>query len=264
MIWNPSPEIFSVSVFGLFDLSPRWYGALFALGFAAAYGVMTWVIKRESKPRAMLDDLLIYVMVGTIAGARLGHCLFYEPARYLSNPIEILFVWQGGLASHGAAIGIIFSCWLFSRRKKKSPSFWWILDRVSLTVPLAGGLVRLGNFMNSEILGKPTGSDWGVIFSRIDQVPRHPAQLYEAISYFLIFGILWFYYKRRGASTPPAAIFGSMMAMIFTARFVIEFWKEYQVAFEAQLPLSMGQLLSLPLIAIGIYLFATSGRRAKN
>lgn len=257
MVWNVSPEIFSLG-----PISLRWYGMLFALGFVLAYGYLRKVFKDEGKPAESLDQLLIYVVIGTIAGARLGHCFFYEPMRYLENPMEILFVWHGGLASHGGAIGILTSIYLFSRKHKNFP-FLWTTDRVSLTVPLAGACVRLGNFMNSEILGKVTDQPWGIVFSRVDQSPRHPAQLYEAIIYIFVFFILHFVYRQKKSRTPRGLIFGLLFVMLFTARFFVEFVKENQVDFESNLALNMGQVLSIPAVALGLWMIYRAVKKEK-
>jgi prolipoprotein diacylglyceryl transferase len=230
---------------------------LFATGFVLAYVYLSKVFPKEGRPKGELDELLIYVVVGTIVGARLGHCLFYEPMRYLENPIEILFVWKGGLASHGGALGILTSIWLFSRRKN-TRSFLWLTDRVCLTVPLAGACVRLGNFMNSEIVGKPTESAFGIIFDRVDKLPRHPTQLYEAAIYLVIFFITDAVYRRKRERTPEGMILGLMLVLLFTARFFVEFLKENQVDFESALPVNMGQLLSVPAVAAGLWMLVRS------
>jgi len=248
MHWAPSPEILS---FG--PLALRWYGMLFAAGFILAYVYLSKIFPKEGRPKGELDELLIYIVVGTVVGARLGHCLFYEPMRYLENPLEILFIWHGGLASHGAAIGIIVACWLFSRRPG-TRSFLWITDRVCLTVPMAGASIRLGNFFNSEIIGKQTDVPWAVIFERVDSVPRHPSQLYEALIYIIIFLVNHMIYRRQREKTPEGLIFGSLFIMLFTARILIEFTKENQVDFESSLPLNMGQLLSIPAVLFGVWM----------
>lgn len=256
MTWDVSPIMFSV-----LGRDVRWYGVLFATGFALCYVTLRKVFPKEGRSIEELDQLLMYVLIGTVAGARLGHCLFYEPERYLENPLEILFVWQGGLASHGGALGILVSIWLFAWKRKFNPSVWWLWDRVCLTVPIAGACVRLGNFFNSEIIGRPTDMPWSVIFSRVDEVPRHPSQLYEALSYLLIFGYMLWDYWRRDGRIPKGYFLGLCIASIFSVRILIEFTKENQEAFEASLPLNMGQLLSIPFVVIGIWLMWRSTRR---
>lgn len=244
--WNPSPEILSLG-----PLSLRWYGLLFASGFVAAYLLLKKIFNRQKIPLQVLDRLLMHVAVGTVVGARLGHCLFYDPTYYLSHPLEIFMIWKGGLASHGGALGILIGCWIFSR-KQKYLNFLETLDHVCLTVPLAGAFIRLGNLMNSEIYGKPTEVPWAFIFEKVDLLPRHPAQLYEAIAYFLIFIGIFSFYRRHKYRLPEGAIFGLCISSIFTARFILEFFKEAQAEFENNLVLSMGQLLSIPFVIIGL------------
>lgn len=251
-IWSQSPEIFKIGPFAL-----RWYSLLFVLSFIVGYEIMRKIFKAEGKPEKDLDSLTFYMIIGTVLGARIGHCLFYSPAYYLTNPIEIFKVWEGGLASHGAAIGILTALWLFVK-KKKIYDYMWILDRIVIVVALSGLFIRTGNFFNSEILGKPTNLPIGVIFSSFDVLPRHPAQLYEAIAYFALFIVLYLMYKKSNGAPVPGRMFGFFLIVGFTARFLIEFTKEIQVAFEKYLPLDMGQLLSLPLIAVGIYFYYKS------
>ena len=188
--------------------------------------------------------------IGTIVGARLGHCFFYEPGYYLSNPGEILKIWHGGLASHGAAIGIIIAIWLFIRKEKKE--FTWAIDRVAIVVALSGFFIRTGNLMNSEIYGIETTVPWGFVFLRNGETaPKHPTQIYEALAYLIIFGILmWIYWRKKGEYIQGTLI-SLTLILIFVARFFIEFLKEDQVAFEASMSLNMGQLLSIPFIILG-------------
>ena len=167
----------------------------------------------EHYPDKDIDDLLVYVMIGTIVGARLGHVLFYNPGFYLSNPVEILKVWEGGLASHGAAIGNLLALYLFTQ-KKKIYNYLWLVDRVVISVALGGSLVRIGNFFNSEIIGAPTDVPWAIVFKRIDMIPRHPSQLYEALAYLIIFFILISIYNRKKANTQPGFLFGFFLAGI--------------------------------------------------
>jgi len=257
--WSPDPSIFRTTIFGL-TVEPRWYGLLFALGFLIGFYIMRGVFRREDKPVPDLDFLLIYLVGGTIIGARLGHILFYAPGYYFANPVEILQIQKGGLASHGGLIGVLFAIWLYSRRRDDQP-FIWLLDRLSVPVALTGAFIRLGNLFNSEILGTPTDLPWAFVFTLRDDVPRHPAQLYESISYFLIFLFLGALYRRYGEDTPRGLLFGYFMTLIFGVRFLIEFVKASQAHFEMHLPLSMGQLLSIPAILIGVY-FLWNARRS--
>jgi phosphatidylglycerol:prolipoprotein diacylglycerol transferase len=254
--WNVDPEIFSIG-----PLSIRWYGLLFATAFLVGYIVFTRFLATERLTSEMMDKLLIYIAIGTVIGARLGHCFFYEPEYFLKNPVEILKIWKGGLASHGAAIGILLSLWLYIRKYKLS--FLWLIDRIVIVVALGGAFIRLGNLFNSEIYGRQTDLPWGFKFVRdkiydpntgdlLPTVARHPTQLYEAFSYILIFVLLFVFYRRRNMKVRDGFIFGVFMILLFTARFLIEFVKNDQVAFEAGMKFNMGQLLSLPFILAGV------------
>jgi len=348
IIWDVNPELFSIG-----KLAPRWYGPLFALGFFVGQYILTKIFTIEKRPLKEVETITIYMVVATIIGARLGHCLFYEPDYFLANPLEILFIWQGGLASHGAGIAIFLSMWLYTR-KNKEISFFYIMDRVAITVALAACFIRLGNLTNSEIIGTPTSVSHGFVFmnstttfvkeafkgqiTSIDVVgngtdstfngnyltgidikmnvksfgsgdfaemasqniresiyaapeygehlilsksknavkvgeqgrngtevtvkawgiPRHPSQLYESISSLILFFLLLFLYSRKKAQTPEGMLFGIFMIWIFTLRFFYEFIKESQVAFENDMPLNMGQLLSIPMVTIGIIVLVKS------
>ena len=243
--WNVNPEIFHI-----WGLSVRWYGLLFAAAFYFGYILFTRFLKLEKIPLEVLDKLTVYMAIGTVVGARLGHCLFYEPDYYLSHPFEIIKIWHGGLASHGAAIGILISLYLFSKKTKRT--FFWTADRIVITVALAGFFIRMGNLMNSEIYGVQTSLPWGFIFEREGEtVPKHPTQIYEALSYLLIFGILlWQYYKAKGKPR-EGLLFSLFLILVFTARFLIEFIKNDQVGFEKSMALNMGQILSIPFVLIG-------------
>jgi len=250
--WNPDPEIFRIG-----GIAIRWYGLLFASSFFFGYLILLRVFKKENVPVSYLDTLTTYMIVGTIVGARLGHCLFYEPQYYLSHPVKILMIWEGGLASHGAGIGIVLSLLVFSYLKKKP--FLWVIDRIVIVVALSGFLIRMGNLMNSEIFGIPTNLPWGFYFARASNPaeafdPRHPTQLYEGLSYLLIFAYLIWYYYRKDGKPAPGFLFGVFLVLVFGVRFLIEFIKEPQVGFEKQLLLNMGQLLSIPFIISGLIL----------
>lgn len=368
IIWSANPEIFP----NVDWLPVRWYGLLFALGFVISQQLMYYIFKAEGKPTKDVDILTLYLIIATIIGARLGHVLFYEPLRYLQNPISILKTWEGGLASHGAAIGIMTSLWLYvnyhidinpfklrfiwRKRKKEGQSFLWVADRIVIMVALTGALIRFGNFVNAEIIGIPTRSENGVVFARdvIDRleympqvkkvrikkdeitsvdkngfvpvqiivdfdpkvssnklastivttniktilsgyeyvamhihepfshpirfeinktgnnnfraiiktkaIPRHPAQLYESFSTLLLFFILFAMWYKTKEKTPHGKLFGVFMVILFTLRFLYEFIKENQVAFEDNLTLNMGQWLSIPLILLGIYVLVFQKR----
>ncbi|MEO8232128.1 MAG: prolipoprotein diacylglyceryl transferase [Ignavibacteriota bacterium] len=247
IFWNVSPEIVKLG-----PITLRWYGLLFASGFVFGYLILTKIYKLEKKPQADLEQLSIYVILGTVIGARLGHCLFYDPVYYLSHPIEIIKVWEGGLASHGAAIGILIAIYLLTK-KQKDKTMLWILDRVVIVVALAAVLIRLGNLFNSEILGKATDVPWAFIFARVDDVPRHPAQLYEAIFYLISFIILYFIYYKTDKKSKQGFLFGLFLVLIFGFRFFVEFVKMEQSPFEKGMVLDMGQLLSIPFVLGGFY-----------
>jgi len=267
--WNVDPEIFN-----LFGFSIRYYGLLFVTGLLISVQILGWVFKKENIAKENLDKLSIYGMVGILIGARIGHCLFYEPAYYLSNPLEMLlpirFLSEGGikftgyegLASHGGALGLIIALIIYSR-KTKQPILLTI-DLIAIVAGLGGGFIRLANLMNSEIIGIPTTKPWAFIFERIDDIPRHPAQLYEVISYFLIFIIMITLYKTKRERLKNGFLFGLSLVLIFTARFFIEFIKERQVAFEENLKLDMGQILSIPYIIIGIGLIIYGIRKTNR
>lgn len=245
--WSVSPEIFSIG-----PITLRWYGLLFALSFFIGYIIMQRIFKKENQPITLLDELATYMIISTVIGARLGHVLFYEPLSYLQHPLDILKIWQGGLASHGAAVGILIALYIFARRKNKP--YFWALDRVVIVVALAGFFIRTGNLMNSEIYGKPTDLPWAFIFTRINDIPRHPTQIYEGMSYLATFFFLLNYYYKKNGSPRPGDIFGMFLIAIFGMRIIIEFLKEPQVGFENQLTFNMGQMLSLPFVIAGIYL----------
>ncbi len=259
--WDVSPEILDLGI-----LKIRWYGLLFACAFVACYYVLYWVFRKENRTQKDLESLTIYLVLATVIGARLGHCLFYDPDYYLANPIEMLKVWEGGLASHGAGFGILFALWLYVR-KHKDMGYLWLLDRVSVVVPLAAIFVRLGNFFNSEIVGMPSDLPWAVIFVRdtakehMPLVARHPSQMYEALAYLITFITCLFVYRKYKTATPGGRIMGLMLAMLFTARFFIEYLKENQSAFESGLYLDMGQYLSIPFILTGLFFFIRSYRK---
>ena len=248
--WDVDPVMFTLG-----PLSIRWYGALFSGSFLISYIWLIKLFKQEKVPLKILDGLTTTMIIATIIGARLGHCLFYEPDVYLKNPIETLKIWNGGLASHGAAIAIVIGIYIYSR-KTKIP-FLWYLDRVVIFTALAGAFIRFGNLMNSEIFGEITSLPWGFYFVKYYDPqmaldPRHPTQLYESLSYLSIFIFLITYYKKRLGKFANGQLFGFFMILIFGVRFFIEFLKVPQVGFEEGMVLNMGQLLSIPFVLLGI------------
>ncbi len=267
--WTVSPWIFEIGDFQL-----RWYGLLFASGFMLGFYLLRRIFITENIPVEWVDKVLWYVVIGTVVGARLGHVFFYDWDYYSQNLGEIIMVWRGGLASHGAAIGIIIALWLFSK-KVTGKSILWILDRVVITVALGGVLIRLGNLMNHEIVGDPTDVPWAFVFHYAhlylpdgtpDLRPRHPSQLYESFCYLISFGILMWMYWKTTASRYLGRIFGAFLILIFGFRFVIEFIKESQGGFETSLGdlLTTGQWLSIPFVLAGIYFVVRSQKHPYN
>jgi phosphatidylglycerol:prolipoprotein diacylglycerol transferase len=254
--WNVSPEIVKLG-----PITLRWYGLLFAMGFLLGYLIFQKYFRKDGITLELLDKLTIYMVLGTVIGARLGHCLFYDARHYLSNPIEILKIWEGGLASHGAAIGILIALGIFTAKYKFGYAF--ILDRIVITVALAGFFIRMGNLMNSEIYGIQTSLPWGFIFRRVGEtLPKHPTQIYEGLCYLASFVFLLGLYFRKPKWLHDGHIFGFFLILIFTARFIIEFIKQDQSQFEAGMLLNMGQLLSIPFILAGCTIIYFAGRHA--
>jgi len=255
--WDIDPEI--VNIFGI---SIRYYGCLFVGGLILCIYILSWIFKKENISPDKLEKLSVYGMIGIFVGARLGHCLFYEPSYYFSHPLEIILPIQPtagggykfsgfqGLASHGGTLGLMIALILYARKTKES--IIKTIDLIAIAAPLGACFIRLANLMNSEIIGIPTNVPWAFIFVREDSLPRHPAQLYEAISYLLIFGLMLYLYKTRRENLKNGFFFGVVITLIFVARFFIEFIKEKQVPFEEQMQFDMGQLLSIPFIVLGI------------
>lgn len=259
--------------------TPNWYGLLFVSGMILGYFVIRAMFKRENISNDLLDKLVMYMVPATVIGARLGHVLFYGPYwgedGYFSHPWEIVKIWEGGLASHGAAIVILFALWYFSKKTVKKP-YLWILDRIAAPIAIAGAFIRLGNLVNHEMVGYITDVPWGFRFLHHDclnfsngqylcdwsEIPvRHPAQLYEAICYFISFGVLLFLYWRKDKWKQEGYIFGVFLLLIFGFRFLIEFLKEGQTARDAELMLNTGQMLSIPFVVIGILLIYRATKR---
>lgn len=256
--WDVNPEIFRIGSFAV-----RWYGLLFASSFLFGYIIMNRIFKNENLGQEVLDRLTVYMAVGVILGARLGHCFFYEPQYYLSHPGEILKIWHGGLASHGAAIGILLALWLWVRKEKKD--YTWVIDRIAIVVALSGFFIRMGNLMNSEIYGVETTVPWGFVFLRNGEtVPKHPTQIYEGLAYLFIFFLLYRIYWRKKGEYIQGLLISLILILVFTARFFIEFVKEDQVQFESSMKLNMGQLLSIPFIIAGFIWLYISLKQKKR
>ena len=245
-VWSASPIAFSLGSITVF-----WYGILFATSIIFGLEFMKWAFKIEGKNEKVIDPLFLYTVVGIVVGARLGHCLFYDPAYYLANPMKIFAVWEGGLASHGGGLGAIIA--LYFGTKKYKMEFLWLVDRLIVPTALFGFLVRMGNFMNSEIVGVKTDVSWAIVFTKVDQFPRHPAQLYEAFSYLAIFFILFAIYKFSKAKVQVGLMFGLFLTLVFSARFMVEFVKVKQADYDTSfLMMSTGQALSVPFLIVGI------------
>ena len=255
IVWDVDPEIFRVGSWPV-----RWYGLLFAVGFLIGVQIMTYIFKTEKKPLSDIDSLLIIMVVSTILGARIGHFLFYEPYMFIQNPLRIITPPFDGLASHGGIISIIIGLWLYSQRassRATGQTFLWITDRICIIAALAGAFIRFGNLMNSEIFGKPTNVPWAFVFLRdheFSQVPRHPTQLYESLSCLVLFAVLFWYWKTYRKQLAPGTMLGISLVWVFGLRFVWEFFKENQVAFEDSMSLNMGQILSIPAVLFGLFL----------
>lgn len=254
--WNADPVLFHIG-----SLQVRWYGLMFAIGFLVGYKIVERMFRHEGAPERWLGILLLWLGLGTVVGARLGHCIFYEWSYYSKHPIEILYVWQGGLASHGGTIGCIITVILFSIfTTKRSPL--WTFDRIVVPTALVAALIRLGNLFNSEIYGHHTDLPWGFIFVKDGQtLPSHPTQLYEAAVYLALFGLLMWMYWKRNAESRPGLLFGVFLVICFFSRFLIEFVKNDQEAFEANMALNMGQILSIPFILLGAFFIIRAMRR---
>lgn len=273
--WDANPVFFSIGSFQV-----RWYGLCWALGFLFGYLLLGRVYKREKMSSESLDRVLMYMLISTVIGARIGHCYFYEPEFYLSHPLNVLKIWEGGLSSHGGGIGILIGLFFYAQKEKKT--YLWIMDRIVIPVCLVGSFIRFGNLMNSEIYGTPTSLPWGFKFMRgyeqfcgtfdnyfectaqnccpPDQwLPCHPTALYEIASLLLMLGVLlWLYFKKDMAFKYPGFMFGLFLIVIFGCRICIEFLKNVQVDFERNMLFDMGQWLSMPFVVAGIVLVVMS------
>lgn len=250
----------------------RFYALFWVLGLAGAYFVVQKLYKEQKIKEALFEPLFFYCFLGILLGARLGHCIFYEPDYYFHDFPRFLEMWlpirftpsgvrligYQGLASHGGTLGLMIALCLYVR-KYKVP-LWTVLDNIAIATPITACCIRLGNLMNSEIIGRPTGGDWGFVFTQVDMLPRHPAQLYEAISYALFGLIGWWLYKRMPRKVGTGFFFGYCLTNIFLFRFFVEFFKEVQSDFEVGMPLDMGQLLSIPFVLLGVWCMIRSGK----
>jgi prolipoprotein diacylglyceryl transferase len=275
--WNPSLEAFSLGPFSI-----RWYGLCWLVGFALAYFLVRQLYKEQKIKNELFEPLFFYCFLGILIGARLGHCIFYQPQDFLTSwrgIVEMLLPihfgndgsWLGqtfgffltgyaGLASHGGTLGLMIALWLYVKKTKLS--LWTVLDNIAIATGSMACCIRLGNLMNSEIIGKPTEVPWAFIFEKVDMLPRHPGQLYEAIAYAVLFFIMWALHKRMPEKIGTGWYFGFCLAYIFTFRFIIEYTKEIQEAFEASLPIDMGQILSIPFIILGVWCMIRAKKKA--
>jgi len=267
--WNPN-----VVALDLGFIAIRWYSLFWAIGLISVYLLMHRLYRQQKIREEQFEPMFMYCFLGILIGARLGHCLFYEPGYYLSHPIEMLlpfrnvpgkgwtFTGYEGLASHGGTLGLMIALWLYA--KHVGLKFLHVLDNVAIVTPICACAIRLGNLMNSEIIGRPTDVPWAFIFERVDMLPRHPGQLYEAICYAIFFGIHWFFYRRYPQKVGSGFFFGLCLFLIFTSRIFIEYTKENQEAFEEGMLLNMGQLLSIPFVVLGLYCMFRSSRAAEK
>ncbi len=267
IVWNPSVT------FGPL----RWYSVCWLVGLVLAYFVVRRLYREQHIKDELFDPLFFYCLFGILIGARLGHCIFYQPDYFLTSgkgfvemflPIHFLadggwkFTGYEGLASHGGTLGLMFALWLYVKRTKLG--IWTVLDNIAIATGSTACFIRLGNLMNSEIIGKITDVPWAFIFERVDTMPRHPSQLYEAAAYAVLFVVMWVLHKRMADRIGTGWFFGLCLTAIFTFRFLIEYTKEVQEAFEASLPIDMGQILSIPFVAIGLYcMFRKHGKQAQ-
>ena len=269
IIWDPNLFAFHIGSFGI-----RWYSLCWGIGLALAYILVRRLYKEQKIKDEYFDPLLLYCFVGILAGARLGHCLFYQPEYFLSSwehAVEMIvpmhhmadgswkYVGYEGLASHGGTIGLIIALYLYYRRTHLN--LWIVLDNIAIATPITACFIRLGNLMNSEIIGKVTDVPWAFIFEKVDKVPRHPGQLYEAIAYAVFFFVGWYLYRHKPQKVGTGFFFGLCLTLIFTFRFFIEYTKINQVDFESGMPFNMGQLLSVPFIVLGIYCMIKASRK---
>lgn len=260
ILWNPSLEALRLGGFSI-----RWYSLCWLIGLLMAYVIVKRLYKEQKIKDELFEPLFFYCFIGILAGARLGHCLFYQPDYYLTSwshfvemllPIHFMpdggwkFTGYEGLASHGGTLGLMIALWIYM--KNTGVKLWTVLDNIAIATPVTACFIRLGNLMNSEIIGKITDVPWAFIFERVDTMPRHPGQLYEAITYALLLFIGWAAYRHRPQRVGTGFFFGLCLTYIFTARFFIEYTKDIQEAFEAGMPLNMGQLLSIPFVILGV------------
>ena len=273
--WNPDAEMIRIGGFAV-----RWYSMCWLVGLALAYFLVRKLYIEQKVKDGLFDPLFIYCFIGILLGARLGHCLFYEPEYWLSSPQHVLeifipirymadgtwkFTGYEGLASHGGTIGLTVALIIYWLKvRKHGLGIWQILDNIAIATPITACFIRLGNLVNSEIIGKVTDVPWAFIFERVDMLPRHPGQLYEAIAYAIFFPIGWYLYRKHPERVGTGFFFGLCLVLIFTFRFFIEYTKDIQVAKEAAMTLNIGQMLSIPFVIVGAYCIWRSLKTGKK
>lgn len=257
MVWDVSPVAFKIGIFEI-----RWYGLLFASGYIGGYYLLKKLFFLERLSTVKLLKFLFYAVSGTILGGRLGNCIFYDPYYYFYHPLEVFMTWKGGMSSHGGAIGTLVGIYLYSKRVPEHP-YLWMCDRAAPGIAFTGGFIRIGNLMNSEIIGRPTNLPWGVTFRRVDHLPRHPSQLYEALIYFILSIILYKIYLRKKEKLPHGLLLGILFLGLYIPRFYLETLKEYLSKYDGRLVFTTGQLLSIPLVIYGIYLVFGAKRNSR-
>ena len=269
IIWNADPVLFRIG-----NVVIRWYSVLLVLSFYISYLFVDHIFERENVSKTTMHSFGIFIIAGLLLGGRLVHCLFYEPEYYLKFPLDIIKPWRGelgngarfvgyrGMSGHGSVIGIILGIVINAIRTKTS--IIWMIDRIAIFGPLIGFFVRIGNLFNSEILGTSSSLPWAFIFKRVDSIPRHPVQIYEAIAYLIIFIVSWEYYRRRGTNAKSGAILGLVLVLVYSSRFILEFFKADQSRIESSMALNMGQVLSIPFIIAGLILLFRPVRNRKE
>ena len=245
LIWNVDPNILKIGTVQI-----RWYGVLFVGSFFIGLQILHWVYRREKKDSTSLDNLLLYVLVGALIGSRLVHCFFYSPEYYLAHPLHVFAIWKGGLASHGGLAGVLIALYFYT--KKYKINYLWLLARMTIPGALTAAFVRIGNLFNSEILGLPSDLAWAVVFPKVDMIPRHPVQIYEAGAYLLIVLLLLGIYRKVTPKFATKILPGTFLLTLFSARFLIEFAKTRQAAYTTEIAMTTGQMLSIPFIIAGV------------
>lgn len=265
IVWNIRPEVFSFSPF------PRWYGVMWGIGLMLSYEVMRSIYRQELKTDKEFSKLVVYIILGTVVGARLGHILFYDPIYYWQHPLEILpikfddnglqFTGLSGLASHGGGMGILLAMFLYTR--KYNIDYLWLADRLVIVAALSGVFIRLGNLFNSEVFGLPTTVPWAFVFESFDKQPRHPTQIYEALFCLILFVILFQWYKKKAFTYPSGVMLGLFLSVLFVFRFFIEFLKVDQENLDYGVSINAGQMLSIPFVFVGLFLIYFRLKKSK-